>query len=138
VTFFDALWGASESIRTIDPQEKHDQETLTYIQNAIRYAQCIYVLGFGFDQRNCQRIGLEVNNLQPGSDIPPKTILFTNYNDSNRVNKAASKAFVGDANLFLRDNAVNAFANAGNYYEKSIRDCYGALALDFDDMEENG
>jgi hypothetical protein len=99
-------------------------------------ATCIYILGFGFDGRNCERIGLDlIRSREPYA--PPKKILFTNFLDSNRVNKAASKTFCNDTNAFIGDKAIVDLRGAGgNYFEKSTKDCYGALAYDFDEVEQ--
>jgi len=132
----DQLYRISRDIRTIDPHEKSDETQLEKIRNIIYRAQCIYVLGFGFDRKNCERIGLDPVNLRPSIGMP-KSILFTNHENSNRVNKAASKAFTSHADAFLGEKLTNdSRGGLGNYHEKSTRDCYGALALDFDEIEE--
>jgi hypothetical protein len=64
-----------------------------------------------------------------------KYVLFTNYNNSNRINKAASRVMFGNSNHF------STLSPEGNptdryYFEKSIRDTYEALELDFDSLEE--
>jgi len=56
----------------------------------------------------------------------------------NRVNKAASKSFMGNSDAFIHDMPmVDLRPNQGNYHEKSVRNCYDALALDFDEFEED-
>ena len=115
--------------------EKNDDEILSKIQSLVQEAQCLYVLGFGFDRNNCARIGFEPGNFQLKNGLPRRSIMFTNFGDINRTNKAASRAFFGEANAFLSETTLHQnFAR--HYYEKSVRDCYGALAYDFDELEE--
>jgi hypothetical protein len=134
-SFVDDLLRISEGIRTIDPLEKHDDEVLSKIRTLVRSAQCIYILGFGFDRNNCARIGLEPGNFQHKPGNPHVSVMFTNLGDINRINKAASRAFFGHPDAFLNKQVTT--ENFGqHYYEKSIRDCYGALASDFDELEE--
>lgn len=64
-------------------------------------------------------------------------VLFTNYGDINRINKKASKTFFGNFHTFLSPNPPTVGMPHGTYYcEKSTRDVYESLALDFDSLEE--
>lgn len=130
--FFEQMYCISKGIRTIDPHDKVDDVILTRARNAIKSATCFYVLGFGFDRNNCRRIGLEHGVFNAGTPAPYKNVVFTNLADSNRINKDASRAFCGTP-----DNFFNTFRAHGNLvaYEKSILNCYEALARDFDEME---
>ena len=56
-----------------------------------------------------------------------KRIAFTNYQDINQINKRASKLFYGHAKAFPPGGAA-----ISDRYEKSTRNAYDALALDFD------
>jgi hypothetical protein len=63
--------------------------------------------------------------------------MFTNFNHSDRVNKAASRLFFHTPNQFSFGQLFVKEANGGRfYYEKSIRDVYEALELDFDSLED--
>jgi len=130
--FFDELYRASKGIRTIDPHDKTDEETLQRAKTAILRAKCVYILGYGFDARNSERLGLN-EALRPQLDRP-KYVLFTNLGDVNRVNKAASKVFLGIFNGFPPGYYLHEAVGLSRY-EKSARNCYDALALDFDEIE---
>jgi hypothetical protein len=135
--FFNELDAVTSRIRTIDPHDKSDEVSLKAARGFVDRARCIYILGFGFDRQNCERIGLVPASLQVPSGQKPRSILFTNFQDSNRVNKAASKMFMGNSDAFVHKLPnVDHRGTGGNYHEKSIRNCYDALALDFDEFEE--
>jgi hypothetical protein len=75
--------------------------------------------------------------LRPVSEARPKQhrkrVMFTNLDDINRVNKSASRIFgVGDG---LGPGKFLCSGTGDTFYEKSTRDCYGALAFDFDEQE---
>lgn len=63
--------------------------------------------------------------------------MFTNYGDSNRINKMASRVFFRRPDRLLSDRPAIIGGTAGAYLcEKSVRNVYDALALDFDSPEE--
>jgi hypothetical protein len=88
----------------------------------------VYVLGFSFDQNNTRRLGFPLDN-------PPafKKIYFTNLENAMAVNKRVV-ASTGVGDFEFPDRWIGGRSNLG--VEKSIRDCYRALALDFGAFED--
>jgi hypothetical protein len=134
-TQMDMVYRASQKLRTIDPDNKEaDGELLEYAQRIISEAKCVYILGYGFDVANSKRLKLD-KSLRLSKNMR-KCVLFTNYGDSNRVNKQASELFYGSFDQFLPPKSpIRGNPTTGPYYcEKSIRDVYEALELDFDTL----
>ena len=95
-------------------------------------ADVVYILGYGFDENNTNRIGLDTGLARPS----PKNVMFTNFGDVNRVNKKAGRALMGNFSVFLPNSPqLLTFAPSG-YVEKSVRNVYDALELDFDELED--
>lgn len=93
-----------------------------------------YILGFGFDEQNSKIIGL-YNIFRSGGN----SIYFTNFNNSDVINKRFEKLAVGERYMVLRDlflnNGVQTHITIGNgtiFIEKSIKNVYEALEKDFD------
>ena len=80
----------------------------------------IYILGFGFDKYNIERLGLGDNYVRG------RTVLFTNMDDHNRVNKRVEKMFGTGVALSARQLTV----------EKSVRKVYDALNVDFESFDD--
>ena len=117
----------------IDPADKEsDKQAIKTAKKVIENAACVFILGYGFDPNNNQRLGLS-GALHYGKNS--KCVLFTNYKDSNRINKSASRVLFGNSNHFST-LAPEGDPTSGYYFEKSIRDTYEALELDFDTFEE--
>jgi hypothetical protein len=135
--FFDSIFKASKLVRTIAPYEKIEDRNVTAARAAIAEAQCVYILGYGFDENNSKLIGLDeaLYYDRPHGQATPKTVLFTNFADSNQVNKKASRLFFHNRTQFLVGQPAMQSGGASTY-EKSVRDVYGALALDFDSSDE--
>lgn len=138
VTFLDEVYEASRKLKVIDPTDKvEDEKTLSIAKKRIAESRCVYVLGYGFDDNNSKRLNLFDNLRLTDQMASPKSILFTNYGDINRINKKASKMVFGNFNTLLLPNPPTVGAPEAKYYcEKSTRDVYDALALDFDSLEE--
>jgi hypothetical protein len=135
----DTAYSASKNIRVIDPSDKDmDVGVLKAAKEAIKDAACVYILGYGFDENNSKRLDLNSSlRLTPSRSDNRKAILFTNFGDVNRVNKKASELFFGNFQSFLPDKpTIWGDPRSDIYCEKSIRDVYGALALDFDALED--
>jgi hypothetical protein len=128
--FLDRCLSAAENLRTIDPHDKsEDEETLALANQWIDDAAVIYILGYGFDASNNERIGLRPT-LKKGSD---KVVMFTNFRDLNTINKKASRLCFGDLSQFTDRKP---WGNpAGRYFEKSVRNVYDAFEKDFDALE---
>jgi hypothetical protein len=58
-------------------------------------------------------------------------VMFTNYNDHNSVNKRASLLFFETPGFFTNHSIQK---NSHLYVEKSTRNVYDAIALDFGDV----
>jgi hypothetical protein len=130
--FLDHIYAASRGIRVIDPDDKQvDKNAIETATKFIAEAKRVYVLGYGFDENNSVRIGLP-KSLHYGTSN--KSVMFTNYYDINRVNKRASKIFFGSTDHFSPGSA-SVEAPRNGYYEKSIRDVYESLELDFEALD---
>jgi hypothetical protein len=130
-SFLDTIYAASCGLRVIDPEDKEaDKEIIEGAAMAIEGAKQVYILGYGFDPNNSQRLGLAQSlRYDIGSD---KRVFFTNFGDINRVNKRASKIFFGNARHFPVAGTFVEESVGSYYYEKSRRDVYEALELDFE------
>ena len=86
--FLDCCLGVSANLRTIDPHDKDkDQEALTRARQWIADARVVYILGYGFDQNNNRRIGIDPL-LRSSSGGAGKSVMFTNFGDINTINRA--------------------------------------------------
>jgi hypothetical protein len=90
---FDRCYEVSKQIRTIAPFEKVEDENVKAARRATNAASCVYILGYGFDENNSKLLGLH-ESLRLDT-VHGKTVPFTNYGDSNLVNKKASRLFFG-------------------------------------------
>ena len=92
--FLDRCLVASQSIRTIDPHEKEMNDAeLKLAISWIDSAKVVYILGYGFDDNNNRRIGINISLRL--SEISKKVVMFTNFEDRNTINKKASRLFFG-------------------------------------------
>lgn len=147
VAFFDAAFEASKGIRTISPDEKQlDQTSIETCQQHILNAQSLYILGYGFDEAN--NTLLKLKESFPHDSY--KNVHFTNFGDSNKINKIASRLMLSSwftcehmqdypddeeaINFFINNSIFNRKASDTRrpFYEKSTRDVYQALEVDFD------
>jgi hypothetical protein len=133
--FLDRCWGAANGIRVIDPYDKEDDDVLARAQALIRDAEVVYILGYGFDENNNRRLGLETSLNIKGRNGKPIRIMFTNYDDVNSVNKRASYVCFGSLSRFLGEHLHN---HTAYYAEKSTRKVYEAIEKDFDAFEIRG
>jgi hypothetical protein len=132
----DIMYEASRGLLTIAPSEKSVSGEVGAAREALRKANCVYMLGYGFDENNSNLLELPTTlKLNEGSG---KVVVFTNFRDINLVNKNASRVFFGRNDQLLSGEATIVGEATGDYLlEKSVRDVYGALALDFDSPEEH-
>lgn len=134
---FNAIYETSLQIRTIEGNKGEDQifdRSKKVVQNAKR----IFILGFGFDDRNCERLGLSVHGAGRDNKV---SISFTNFSDSDVINKKVNRLFGlndffyrGGPNL-LQKNKHRSHSFGGlirNTYERSTVDVYRALAEDIE------
>ena len=134
-SLLDVSYEASKTIRTIAPHEKTTSGEIEKAQNAIMEANCVYILGYGFDENNSRLLNLH-DSLHIGK-VEGKTILFTNFNDHNLVNKKASRVITGSPRAMLTGAPEITRTELGSSSEKSKRTVYDALAFDFDSPEED-
>ncbi len=138
-SLFNSIYECSERIFTIeDCQEKGGdknkcEEVKTAAQEKIKNAKFVYILGYGFDERNSERLGLS-HALRDKSHGTRGSVYFTNFGDRNVINKKSSKIFFERPDKFLPPNYIQSPGNGSrySYYEKSTRDVYEALEMDFD------
>jgi hypothetical protein len=123
----NAEYEASKEIQVIDPAKKTiNEKDLEITHSRIQKAKHVYILGYGFDKHNSEKLRLpEFLYLNPPAD---KKIYFTNFGDINQVNKRASKIFFRDPSCFPPGGP----SVVKGRYEKSTRNVYDALQLDFD------
>ena len=132
-----ALGEAAECAKdlcVIDPNTKNDNSAIIDgAKKAVRDAANIYILGYGFDVANSERIGLnEIADLA-NRQRSRRNIFLTNFQNVNRVAKRASELFFRSPDMLLRSSA---HADGQLYCEMSHRDVYGAFELDFDSPDE--
>ncbi len=132
--FLNKVYAASRGLRVIDPDDKEtDKAIVEAAQKEIARAKSVYILGYGFDKNNSARLGLrESFDYEKNNN---KSVFFTNLGDINRVNKRVSKLIFGrDNQIYAGSPAVERTGNS-NLYERSVRDVYEALELDFESFE---
>ena len=133
----DHAYEASQGLQTIAPDKAlaESGSVPDHIQKArkvIADAECVYILGYGFDELNNKLLQLSAHlNLTRNS----KTVMFTNYRNSGVVNKNAARLFGLPPNELLMEGG-RWIPERNSLCEKSVKDAYGALALDFDSPEE--
>jgi hypothetical protein len=131
--FLDRCLTAAENLRTIDPDDKeNDQASLELARAWIDESTVVYILGYGFDPNNNRRIGLDPS-FRWGKETD-RSVMFTNFGDINTINKKASKLFFGSHERFF-EFSIHGDPKKGNYVEKSVRTVYDALEMDFDALE---
>jgi hypothetical protein len=131
IELFDKVFLASERIRVIEgPDKGTDIETIERAKKFILAAKRVFILGYGFDVNNSERIGLRYLRV----DEDKRRISFTNFEDSNRVNKLASKLLLGESDTLLVGRAPIIRKTDLAYVEKSVRTVYNALAYDFESI----
>jgi hypothetical protein len=130
---FDQVYAASKRIKTIAPHDKDDHDTIIdAAQQALEQAACVYILGYGFDRNNNMRLRLYDTLFQRTG----KSVMFTNYEDRNQINKRASKVFFNTLDELLSNQpGIRGTPGSEFFVEKSTRNVYGAFSLDFDDLE---
>jgi hypothetical protein len=124
----DYVYPASQGIRVIDPNDKgSDEGVIRSARQAIEEAQHVYILVF--DENNCDRLGLRAA-LGYQRQVPMR-VRFTNFRNVNRVNKRVGKITFDNDGQFTATGA-DVFQKGTMYYERSVRNVYEALELDFD------
>jgi hypothetical protein len=133
----DHAYEASLGLQTIAPEKAPADsgsipDHIQKARKAIAEAQCVYILGYGFDELNSKLLELP-NHLDLRRNS--KTVMFTNFENSGVVNKNAARLFALQPNELLMEGG-RLIPQGNSLCEKSVKDVYGALALDFDSPEE--
>jgi hypothetical protein len=139
VEMLNRVFEASKGIRTIDGADKlKNQDVIDEARDVIDKAEVVYILGFGFDRQNVERLGMA--NLRPNKR-PGRTVFLTNFGGHNRVSMAAGAALLGNPKGFMeggpfvsRDPLIGQ-SIARFRYEMSYKNVYDALSEDFESME---
>ena len=88
-TILDHAYEASQGLQIIAPEKAHAEigsvpDHIQKAREAIAEAECVYILGYGFDPMNSDLLKLHEDlNMNHRS----KTVMFTNYNNSGIINK---------------------------------------------------
>ena len=129
----DMAYKASKGINTIDPDDKsNDIPARDKARKLIKNAECVYILGYGFDESNNKRLDLynllSIGGIQKrylsGEKNARKEVYFTNYGNKNSINKKASQVFFSNKKKFLKESIFDdSFGDPKRegYYEKSIK-----------------
>jgi hypothetical protein len=130
----DDLYDISSDILVIDPHDKtKNADVITAAIEAIDRSKLVYILGYGFDVNNSERLEL-AKSLCFYDNKNPKRVFFTNFQNRNRVNKRASNIFSRQIRFFSTDRSVE--TGGGFYYERSTRNVYDALEMDFEGVDD--
>jgi hypothetical protein len=130
----DEAYVASQGLRVIDPHDKHaNKEIIETAQKQLAQAKCVYILGYGFDDNNNRRLDLRTHLAHEYN--ANKSVYFTNLGDINRVNKRASKVLYGRDDQIFTGSPLVLRPGGGCVYERSVRNVYEALELDFEGFE---
>jgi hypothetical protein len=122
-TLLENIYGAATDIRVIDPHNKgSDADIISIARRQIAEAQRVFILGYGFDESNNERLML-VQNLKAA---PKKRVYFTNFDNNANVNKRVSQLLTGNITNFRGESNVH------ETFERSTRNVYDAFARDFD------
>ena len=134
---FEQAYLAPKNIQTIGSTKHHQIEIIESAKKVIGRADCVYIIGYGFDEQNSNRLDLNGSLRIKSLPNSPPPVLFTNFEDNNLINKRASRVFLGHESGFLPTRSLQGGLAEGHnhYYEKSIRNAYDAFERDFDSME---
>jgi hypothetical protein len=119
----NAVHDASVGLRVIDPHNKGaDAENIQLAKMQIAHAKRLFILGYGFDENNNERLSL--SETIRGSR---KHVFFTNYDNNRNINKRVSRLLMGNETHFRSESDWSVES-----YERSTRNVYDALSRDFD------
>jgi sulfur relay (sulfurtransferase) DsrC/TusE family protein len=129
---WNIAYEASKNLNVIDPIDKNNGNRIpNEWRKRVMDAWDIYILGYGFDNNNSHRLYL--NEIFGSAEAAVRSVRFTNFQDSNRVNKRTADLYKIRFDSFLPSSpGIVGHPYSGAYYEKSVRDVYGALNLDFE------
>jgi hypothetical protein len=138
----DRAFDAAKSIRTISPGKREPDPTIDEACGEIAGAEYLYFLGYGFDRRNNELLGLG----SLSDKVAQQRVFFTNYGNHNKVSKTVERIYAPipggrDTNgepfgsLLGESYQKRSWSRNGSSRftcEKSIKSVYDALAEDFD------
>jgi hypothetical protein len=135
ILVLDQAYKASFNLKVIDPHtKKENSEEITAAVKALEEASVVYILGYGFDKNNNERLGVDESLYLIGRESP-KCVMFTNFGNSERINKSASRLFFHNTNQFSFGQ-TEPKESQQFYCEMSVRNVYEALELDFESLED--
>jgi hypothetical protein len=135
----DRSYAASKGINTIESVDKTNNEKgLKEATTRLQTAKLVYILGYGFDELNNKRCGLDpyVSAGYVGSRQIAKTVLATNYGDVTAVNKRLSRLVYGNGSAINDGRFESILPNDQPHVQKSVKNVYDALSSDFEPFEE--
>ncbi len=94
----------------------------SFARAVLDHSEHVYILGYGFDQNNSERLALHeyLRNTQGRHNV-----FYTNFEDHGRINRRASQLCFGNPDS----------SPVSGPYQKSTRNVYQALALDFEALD---
>lgn len=132
----DLSYQASQGIKTIGGHKHNGDDDVKKnaekAQKLIEKAEFVYILGYGFDEQNS---GEKILNLKEYLfQSRYKKIMFTNFENSERINRKAGMIFSQNPNMFIDGkNVVCGRVDDKIFsYQRSIKNVYEAFADDFD------
>lgn len=130
VTALDEAFEASKGIRTIDGDDKlKNEEVLGAAKSAISAAEVVYILGFGFDPQNVERLNLKQLRPQSGRT---RRVFLTNYGGLMRVSLASSSALLGSPETLVNNGPL--ISSSNHRCQMSIKNVYDAFGEDFESV----
>lgn len=141
----ESAYAASQSIDTIAGLKR---DIPKHVLNKLEEAQDIYVLGFGFDEMNCESLNAREyfgfnSSKQYIADKDYRNFFFTNYSDCKSITKKVHKVCgFPDRSVFFSnwgDVPYESYGSLGGEgrgtggvrYEKSTKNVYDAISQDF-------
>lgn len=146
ITHYNAAYLAAGQLKTIEPHNKAIDKDASEI---ISKAQDFYILGYGFDKNNNERLKLG-DIVKEDLVENQRRIFWTNYGNSNKINKIVAQMWSLNYSDLRKNNEIpvskrkvyTSFSNLSDgqstityvqsQFEQSIKSTFDALANDFD------
>jgi len=138
MNYLNFAFKASLGLRTVDgPDKDENKADLALASEKILAARLIYILGYGFDDTNNRRLGLQNVFRKPTHMYD---VMFTNYQGHNRVSKAAGRVMTRDSKVFVPPRSpIYQSGGSGEHvcnFEMSTKTVYAAFSEDFETLDE--